>query len=206
MAAIQQVLFAMGVIGQGPVAPPPVFLGDVFLKSSPTSAVPQNAVSNGGSSAGATVQLNMLNTGSLITTLESNGTLSGLSSIVGDSYNWLTGGLGSLYSVRIVTSGDFSRTRGYISDLVNSWLPMTQSRSWIIAAVAGPLPRGGPPSINQNINFTIEIALTSDLNNVIARSGNINFSVSAQTSGESFAGGGGGNVPDGDFSALPNQN
>jgi hypothetical protein len=178
MAAIQQLLFA---IGQNQ--------GVVSLTTTPLG-FGATATSDGGSSAIAVLRLNVFNSGSLNVVSETNGTLTGSSVTEVNSQNWLTNGTAALYSVRIVTASDFTRSGGFISDLVNSWLPMSQGRSWTLAAVAGPLPRGGPQVSNVDINFTIQIARSDNLGNVLATSGNINFFCNAETSGESFVGGG----------------
>ena len=170
MAAIQQILLA---IGQS--------LGTLFFRSASSVqgvSFLSNASSNAGSSSGAELYLNILNSGILEIVAVSNEDPGGIQNDIPDSYNWLTGGAASLYSIRInPVSGSF--TLG--SNLSSSWLPMTQSRSWFLRAES--VSSGSTSDLT--VVFNIQVALTSNLSSVLLTSADITFNCRAETAGES---------------------
>lgn len=162
MAALQQVLFAIGQLA-----------GTTFLEPSYSALAPAISLANQG--AGADLFLTLFNNGVLNVIQETNDNVSGIQSSVIKNYNWLSGGTTSLYSVRIIRNSgelDFFRASGQ-SDLIGSWLPMTQTRSWLLRATA-------PPNLSVTIDFTLQIARTNNLSNILS-SGTFNFTCSAQS-------------------------
>ena len=169
MAAVQQILFGFGQS---------LALGTTFLE--PNFFAGATSISYADQFARADLAL----------TLGTDGSLNVASSRLGNhipgfmdsplvetvkSYNWLTDGAASLYSVRVIRNGgdpDFFRSSGQ-SDLLGDWLPMTQARSWMIRAIS-------PPNVGSSINFTLQVALSIELSRVLA-SGIFSFSCDAQT-------------------------
>jgi hypothetical protein len=92
--------------------------------------------------------------------------------------NWLSAdGDPSLWSCRAVP---ISGTPTVGSSATNTWLPMTEDRSWYVFANSNSASRSGFKSFQ----FTLQLALTSDTSNILA-SANMIVSASAQTdSGE----------------------
>jgi hypothetical protein len=155
MAALQQILLA---IGQS--------LGTISLNNIPffTSAT---AFSSEGNTAGADLSLTVFNNGATNVREVSRGTLSGdVDRILDPGATWLINGTASSYSVKVTRTGgtdlDFFRSTGQ-SDLIGAWLEMDRSqRSWLFRIEA-------PPNLGtKSIEFTLEIALTSNLSNVLA--------------------------------------
>jgi hypothetical protein len=177
MAAIQQILLA---IGQS--------LGTLFFRSassSPGVSFTSFASSNAGSSSGAELYLNILNSGILEIVAVSDEDPGGIQNSILDSYNWLTGGAASLYSISVNrVSGSFALGSDLSSPpetpLAKTWRPMTQSRSWFLKAES--LSSGSTSDLT--IVFNIQVALTSNLN-VLLTSDNITFRCRAETAGES---------------------
>lgn len=158
MAALQQVLFA---IGQS--------LGTLFLE--PSLFASASATSTAGNSAGAELTLNITNSGFLNVRRVTNSFPAGITDDIIRQYNWLIGGSALLYSVRIRRNSGDTFLLG--SDLSDSWLPMSQNRSWTLRSTS-------PPNFGSNINFTVEIALSNNLSNILS-SGTFNFSCNAST-------------------------
>jgi hypothetical protein len=168
MAAIQQILLA---IGQS--------LGTLFFRSAPPVSFTSNALSTNGNSAGAQLSLNISNSGRLEIVAVSNQEPGGIQNSIPDSYNWLTGGAASLYSIRVnPVSGSF--TIGG-SSFYSTWLPMTESRSWFLRAES--VPSGSTSDLT--VVFNIQVALTSNLSSVLLTSADITFNCRAETAGES---------------------
>ena len=170
MAAFQQLLLS---IGQN--------LGTLFLDPSFTAVA--NALSYGLApggdlnGAGADLSLTISNAGILSVTSVTNDTTNGEVNTLLRTYNWLTNGTTSLYSIRIIRNSgtlDFFRGTGQ-SDLLGQWLPMTQSqRSWLLRNTAPP---NTPVT---TMNFTLQISRTGDESNILA-SGVFDFTCQAES-------------------------
>jgi hypothetical protein len=167
MAAIQQILLA---IGQS--------LGTLFFRSassSPGVSFTSFALSDGGSSSGAELYLNISNSGILEIVAVSNEDGDIQNSIL-DSYNWLTGGAASLYSISVNrVLGSFALGSDLSSPPetppAKTWRPMTQSRSWFLKAES--VSSGSPSDLT--VVFNIQVALTSNLSSVLLTSNDITF-------------------------------
>ena len=170
MAAFQQLLLA---IGQNP--------GTLFLDPSFTASA--DALSIGGdplNSAGADLLLTVSNGGVLTVTSATNDTTSGIVNTLLRTYNWLTNGAASLYSVRVVrNSGAADFLRPGQSQLLNLWIPMTQTVSWLLRDTSPP---NNEPT---TMNFTLQIARTGDESDILA-SGIFDFTCTATSIDEGF--------------------
>jgi hypothetical protein len=168
MAAIQQVLFAIQSIA----------LGTTFLENSFTTTATSISYTDANAQADLALTLGIDGSLNVISTRIGNhipGFVDPALTEVIKSYNWLTDGTESLYSVRVVRNSgelDFFRATGQ-SDSISEWLPMSQARSWMIRSTA-------PPNVGSTINFTLQIALSIELSRILA-SGTFDFTCDAQS-------------------------
>ncbi len=168
MAAFQQLLLS---IGQN--------LGTPFLDPSFTAAA--NASSIGNNSAGADLFLTISNSGVLnvtSVTREFRTTSQTVNTLL-RTYNWLTDGTASLYSVRVVRNsgvGDFFRGTGQ-SQLLGEWIKMTETHSWMLRDTSPPT------NGSTTMNFTLQIARTDDESTILA-SGVFDFTCQAESGAE----------------------
>jgi hypothetical protein len=169
MAAFQQLLLAVGQNS-----------GTLFLDPSFTASASATSVgfAPGGNlnGAGADLFLTVSNGGVLTVRSVTNDTTSGVVNTVRRTYNWLTNGTASLYSVRVVRNSgatDFFRGTGQ-SQLLGVWIPMTKTESWM-------LRDSSPPNNGSTtMNFTLQIARTGDESNILA-SGIFDFTCLAES-------------------------
>lgn len=166
MAAFQQLLLS---IGQN--------LGTLFLDPSFTAEA--DALSIGGTplnGAGADLLLTVSNAGVLNVTSVTNDTESGIQNNTLRTYNWLSNGTASLYSVRIIRNSgaaDFFRDTGQ-SQLLGEWVKMTETHSWMLRDSSPPT--NGPTTMN----FTLQIARTGNESAILA-SGTFVFTCTARS-------------------------
>jgi hypothetical protein len=173
MAAFQQLLLAVGQNS-----------GTLFLDPSFTASASATSVgfAPGGNlnSAGADLLLTVTNGGGLTVTSVTNDTTSGIVNTLLRTYNWLTNGTASLYSVRVVrNSGAADFLRPGQSQLLNLWIPMTQTVSWLLRDTSPP---NNEPT---TMNFTLQIARTGDESDILA-SGIFDFTCTATSIDEGF--------------------
>ena len=167
MAAFQQLLLS---IGQN--------LGTLFLDPSFTAEA--NASSIGNNSAGADLFLTISNSGVLnvtSVTREFRTTSQTVNTLL-RTYNWLTNGTASLYSVRIIRNSgvdDFFRDTGQ-SQVLGEWIKMTETSSWMLRNTAAADTQ--PPATR--MNFTLQIARTDDESTILA-SGVFDFTCQAES-------------------------
>jgi hypothetical protein len=163
MAAIQQILMAVGT--------------SVFLPSSLIASAIGESYADQAASAG--VSLNLSTNGILQLVYSANGTLQDPSFPVTEQFRWLVGGSSTLFSVRMrkISGSAFS----FGSAAIDTWIPITTSLNWNIISSSNSFQ----PFNSKAVTAVLEIAFSNNLTNILAQS-NISFSTSASTQGGSI--------------------
>lgn len=160
MAAVQQVLMAVGTTVSLPASLTAYAYGDRFTD---------------GLGASAFARVTLRSIGTLILEYNANGDIQDPPFPVEENYSWLVGGSSSLFSARMrLTSGDpFS----VASSAVNTWLPITSDLGWFIVSNAR---NGGFDA--KALTAVLEIAYTNNLVNILAQC-NISMETTASSTG-----------------------
>jgi hypothetical protein len=161
MAAIQQILMAVGT--------------SVSLPASLTASATGDSFSDfQGASAFARVTLG--SAGNLTLEYNANGDFQDPPFPVEENYTWLVGGSSSLFSARMRRTSGSAFTAG--SAAADTWLPITSDLAWTI--ISSARASGGFDS--KALTAVLEIAYTNNLTNILAQC-NISMDTTASSSG-----------------------
>jgi hypothetical protein len=161
MAAIQQILMAVGTSVSLPASLTAVAFGERFQDFLGASAFARVTLGSAG-----------------ILTLEynANGDFQTPPFPVEENYTWLVGGNSSVFSARMRKTSGSSFTAG--SAAIETWLPITSDLAWTLISNA----RGGGGFDADALTAVLEIAYTNNLTNILAQC-NISMETTAVSTG-----------------------